>query len=374
MTPPLPWPVKRAADEYEDHMKEVLKKAPNTIRGARQALNRFIEKQPDTLTTHDFTADLFKDYAGVAFVKLADKTENLQIGHLKRWLQWLAEEDRLGKDKAPWRKLVTIKKPKSARKKGFIRKSGTLEALVEAARDWHERDAYFIQASYYFARRGGEMIVMKVGDIDFTPRPKAKHGIFGFEDIKNRGEREYLPIPEPFAEPLKDWLKIYEELLPDEPDGSRRKLHPDDYLFPALKPGSGKSVKGMRRPMVLRPRLQFPYHSAAETYRRAFRVAGIMRPLGLLTHGTRRGFLDDLINAAAAAGRADGIRLAKTYASHDTEATTELYTDHSRDRDTVGEAFGQIFDNEAPETAEVPERAATVHSLDELRKRRLKAV
>lgn len=356
----------QAAEDYEKHMREILQKAPNTIRGATQAINRFLAMHPTTLETGEFTADLFGAYQTDKFSELAQTTRNLQIGHLKRWLRYLLEEGRLGADLTPWRKMVPTKNPKRKRAKAFIREGDKLPALVKAAREWHERDAVYFLISYWTKKRVSEIVRMRVSDIDFAKRPNATYGVFGFEQVKINGEKQYLPIPKPLAPILKEWLETYAELI-------ERKLVQTDYLIPALHPGSAQSRKGVRMPMVLVPTKQLPYDSAHDIIDRAFKTAGIQRAEGEGTHGLRRGGLDDLIRKAGEQGIPNPMRLAKTAAGHGDERTTENYTDNYKDTWDLGKAQDQMYGDPVAPAAAVPETAAegaTVLSLTDRLNRR----
>jgi integrase len=336
---------------YEDHLRGTLKRAENTIRGAMGAIDRFLGGHPTDLMVKDFTAEMFDAWQADKFAGYAQTTRNLQIGHLKRWLVFLLEEGWLGADRTPWRKMVAIKKPKRTRAKSFVRQDDTLPALVRAGMEWHPRNGYFILVTYWMCRRVSEMSPMRVSDIDFTPRPNADYGVFTFEQIKVNGESQSLPIPEPLVEPLKEWLKVYEELI-------GRKLVRTDYLFPALRIGKAQSRKGVRMPLSMIPTKKLPYDSAHDIIDRAYKMADIVRPPGAALHGLRRGGLDDLIKAANEAGIPNAIRLAMTMAGHGDERTTENYTDNHREVWELGKALAKIH-GRAVEAPEVPAEAPT---------------
>lgn len=360
MTPVI-YTAARAAGDYRRHLIDILGLEPSTVRAATGAMNRFLNTQPSDLLARDFTADMFGAYQ-TTFQGLSEGTRNLQIGHLKRWLKYLASENKLGDDKDPGRKMIPTKNPKNRRRKAFVRKGGKLEALVEAARDWHERDAAYIEVFYWSGRRAGEVAAFKVGDFDLTPRPKMPFGGYSFCNIKTNSNRKTLAIPEPMVAPLEEWFATYAELI-------GRPLTDDDYLFPALKAGNAKVIPGVRMPMILLPRKRLPYSSAKDILTKAFKRAGIERAVGELTHALRRGRLDDLIHDGDAAGFR-GIALAKTLADHRDERTTGIYTDNDREIGELGEAQAKIYGKpevaapeaetpaEAPETGSAAARAA----------------
>jgi integrase len=115
----------------------------------------------------------------------------------------LWERKLLGEDQAPWRFLNRRRKPQRVRPKEFIRRDERDEISVKMG-ERHPRDEHFVRGLYGSARRIGELLAMKVGDIDLTTRPGMPRGIFTFDHNKGRRRRVTLPIPPDFHRELKE--------------------------------------------------------------------------------------------------------------------------------------------------------------------------
>lgn len=338
--------IDKALKEYETYLKANRRLAPKTVGDYVRNAFRFATWSKLTDTT-DITAELVSEYVVQRCGGLADRSFNSYLSQVRLWLVWLAETKRLGEDTAPWRTLILRDRARPVRPKAFIREDEAHE-LAEKAAQWHERDKAFILAMRGTARRKSELCAMTIGDIDREPRPGMSRGVFTFDNTKGRKVRRTLPILPEFDAFLDEWLPLYAQLI-------GRALQPDDYLVPAVKMAKGvKTIKGVRHPLELVPKKRLPEGSAQ----------AIMTKLSNKgTHGLRRGMLSDLKSARQAAGHADGLRLAKTLADHESERTTELYMDERREVADLAAAFEPTPPPEGTK-ASVPDESTSADVID----------
>jgi integrase len=338
-------------NQFDNHMFHVEKLAFSTRRGYLRRTEQFMAYLVDNgfRDTTEITAQLAVDFMEDTYANLGDGTYNLYTIQLRQFLKFLREQGALGADQAPERYLKRRRRPQPTRVKQFIQVED-VEALAQAARDWHPRDEYIIRCLSGMARRAGELCSMDVGDVDLNPRGNAEWGIFRFTNIKT-GRRRYLPIQESLQPHLAEWFRIYERLI-------GRPLDPADPLFPALQRGKGRSYRGMRHPLILNPAKRLPYDSLQDVLKRAGASSA---------HPFRRGMLVDLKDR-------HGIRVAMVYADHAKEETTELYMDERREIDNLGkllskEAAAKKAAEEVPQALPETVMPAGVTSLTERRAR-----
>lgn len=298
--------------------------------------------------------------------QLAERTANLRKGDLRIYLRWLSEEDLLGEDKAPWRRITLTKSPRPVKQKQFAHRE-EIPAYAARARLWHPRDEAYINFQHYLARRSIEIRTARVGQLDLIPRPGYRRGIFLYDNTKASRYNRQVQI-EPDFEPIaKRWLEEYEQLL-------GRPLRKDDYLIPALTPGKGRTMglPGVRRNMKVNPERPVATSSVAQLLDRAG-VPG--------SHSLRRG-------AAVSLKRRLGTKVAREMLDHSSEAITETYMDENREMLEIGELFEAELEKRAKkakkkkakkkdESSKATEKAAEVHTLEDLaarRRRRLSAV
>lgn len=339
-----PLPIPQAMHRYERQVRDIERLARNSVSGRMSIIRRFVGSLPPEV---EWTDQLHETHVAAFFSEVgpqwSDGTYNLYAGRIRRWLEYLAREGMLGADPAPWRNLKPRRLPKAARPKHFLYREEVIE-IAEAAAEWHVRDKYLILLSHAFRRRVSEMVDMKVGDIDLTARPDMPYGVFGYRNIKSRKAVPALPILAEDRPWVDEWLAEYERLLGRPP-------RPHEPLFPALKPGPGRVMRGVRRPMVVNVGKPMPAVSANDLYKRAQTLAGNYVKYRS-SHAVRRGGLVDLLPHVN-----NDIRLVKTYAGHESERTTEVYMDEHKDvRDLAKALLGGSKGEPAPAQPEPTRR------------------
>ena len=326
----------KAVTGYYLYLRDLRRRATSTTTDAARLTTAFVTwmatEYPDVRYTQELVSEHFTRHAESQYKDVADTTYNHYVGTLRRWTRWLAEEGMLGADQAPGRNLLPRENPRRSRKKEFIRED-LAHALAQAAEWWHPRDKYYILLSYYLGRRWSEVSRMRVRDIDFNPRRNMPNGVFVFDNIKSRRPDRALPLREAAAQIIREWFEVYAKEI-------GRPLQGDDFLIPAIGRARGRSVRGVRLPLEIKPKEPIPYPSALAALKRAAERAGVDERT---THGLRRGMLDDLTQETG------HIRVAKVYADHSSERITEEYTDNRREVQDLGALFEQL-DNGPRET------------------------
>jgi integrase len=346
--------ITEAVEAYYSFLVKRLKVADSTAKGRTQEARKLAEflSADDLFDARGLTAERVEEFVFCPrYMGLADKTYNVYLSHLRQFITFLREERLLGDDISPERFLVPRRKPRAKREQARI-KADEIADIAEKGMVWHPRDKYFILASYYMARRAGELCTMRWADIDLIPSPRYKFGRFLFTNHKTHSDAKHRPLRREIQEALIEWKALYAELI-------GRKVKPTDFVFPVLKGGGGARWKGYRRSLTMHPGSQLPYESTRD----------IMYRVGVKgTHAGRRGGLDEVAERW-------GITYAKTLADHASEVTTELYLNRSREVD----ALADVFAEEPPEAAEqapAPVMSLAEHqgvaSLSERRARRLR--
>jgi integrase len=235
----------------------------------------------------------------------------------------------------------------TTRAKSFVREQD-LPKVVAVAREWHERDGAFCEALWASWRRSGELVALRVRDVDLLPYPDSPHGRLTWSNFKAHRPGQVMDMPPALQECLGRWMGLYSSML-------GRDLQPSDYLFPALR-AEGVVSKGKRRRLVLDP--GNPIGQPDSIPRKAFQRAGLWVP-GMACHAFRRGAADALYDLAAQRGHKNPLRLAMTALDHSSEAMTEKYLNKDRDRRDLVEFLSEDG-GPGPAAAPAPSSAPAV--------------
>lgn len=271
--------------------------------------------------------------------KCAPKTWNAELSKIRAFLNWCYENNRLSRHDRHMGRLRERVNQVVITKQWIT--EAQLPVLMDAARQWHERDAAFVAACFYTMRRAGEVKTLRVKDFDFRKYPDSPHGRMHYTNHKGKGRRNAFNLPPRFRTLLTDWFEEYRRIVGRELDG-------DWYAFPALVPDrDGFCVQGMRRLMTLAP--EKPVGDPSGVVAKAMHKSGLHVP-GNAAHALRRGGAREVYYRLRDAGHPNPLRIVKFLLDHRSEQQTEEYLGIEQDRIEAGAALAQVF----PDTDDIP--------------------
>ena len=232
--------------------------------------------------------------------KCAPKTWNSELSKVRAWLNWCYDNNRLDRSQRHMGRLRE-RPNQTVITKQWVRES-ELPIIMDAARQWHPRDAAFVAACFYLMRRAGEIKTLRVKDFDLRAYPDSPHGRLHYTNHKGKGRRNAFNMPPRFRTLVADWFEEYRTIVGYE-------LVPDWFAYPALAPDSdGYCVAGMRRLMTLAP--EKPVGDPSGVVAKAMRNSGLHVP-GNAAHALRRGGAREAYYRLRNAGHPNPLRIIK---------------------------------------------------------------
>lgn len=243
----------------------------------------------------------------------SERTINRNLLRIRMFLSWARDEEYIPMTFDPTRGWHTTKEY-AVRRRTWLTVEQMLTAR-QAAADLCARDGAFFDAHIYTLARGGELSILKVGDIDL------ERGIIKLWRPKTK-TRDELPICAELHGSLTRWLAEYREAM-------GRDLNPDWYLYPARGPRPAARKDGTRQPTPLRP--ERPMSHSNHIIRRALVAAGYDNE-GDGGHVLRRSSARCLYESLRAQGSEFALRIVQSQLGHLSIKQTEHYIGLDSDR------------------------------------------
>lgn len=236
----------------------------------------------------------------------SERTANRNLLRVRGFLQWARAEEYVPSTFDPTRGWSTTKEYPT-RQRTWLTVRQMLQ-VREAAAAVCSRDAAFFDSHMFTLARGGELALLKVGDVNLDRgvirvwRPKTK-------------TRDELPICLELHESLVAWLSDYRDAVGGD-------LDPDWYLYPARGPRPAPRVDGTRLPHPLRPnrKMSHPGH----IIRRALVASGYDNE-GDGGHVLRRSSARCLYESLRNSGAENALRIVQAALGHQSIRQTEHY-------------------------------------------------
>jgi integrase len=325
-----------AIDEYlKAKSQSVWSPTGSTYGNASSTLRIFLRCLRDRLGREPLTTDLEDDNVfGVISsrwpVTGTTKTHNVNYARVKAFARWLqATRHDSG--------VLTVfleHKPKAPELDVTFIEREEMQKVIDTIYPYAPRDARLIQLSYELSRRAGEMVMLKVKDLQLKRTTvDAPHGTYTYTQRKTGGDRKTTRLTASQRELILTWLSEYESLVGEKPKD-------EWYLFPASI-GTGTAVRGQRRPRRLIPTEYI--REPSPVWKNALKDAGVYSR-GKGSHAGRRGSLTEDYYAMREAGIVDPIPHLQQKAGHGSRKTTEGYIRMKEAERQSFEALQQIDD------------------------------
>lgn len=285
-------------------------------------------------------------------------THKVSTGRVKALFSWLVKRGYVDSEKVDALLAYNPEKPDIEKKYASQEDVEKTFAVLKAR--GKNRDAYLVALTFWMMRRGGEMVRLSVGDIDFTPTADEPHGHFWYVEGKGKRGRQRVMLRWQAKKLLEEYLAWYAAEI-------GRPLEDDDFLFPRYIVNGVKAGIGGRSLVVMRPKIPILEHD--EIYRDAWKAAGVYESKKG-GHACRRGGMSDAFEKLDEAGYADPIEHIMALSGHKSRAVAEAYIDKDAKRLRAQRAFNDIDAPTAPKPEEVSQPASNVISFgDRLRSR-----
>jgi len=249
----------------------------------------------------DVVARMFSQHAS-----WSERTANRNLLRLRGFLRWCRDEEYVPMNFDPTRGWVTMQEC-AVRQRTWL----TVDEMMrvrKAAADVCARDAAYVDAHIYTLARGGEIALLRIGDVDLDRgvihlwRPKTK-------------TRDELPICQELHDSLVRWLTEYRETMGGNLDSAW-------YLYPARGPRPAPQKDGSRKPHLLR--VDRPMSHPGQIVRRALVACGYDSD-GDGGHVFRRSSARCLYESLRAQGAEHALRICQATLGHQSLRQTEHY-------------------------------------------------
>lgn len=236
----------------------------------------------------------------------SERTSNRNLLRIRGFLEWCRAEEYVPSNFDPTKGWTTAKEYPTRQRTWLT--VAQMMAARQAAAEVCARDAAFFDAHVYTLARGGELALLKVGDVDL------ERGVIKIFRPKTK-TRDELPICLELHDSLVTWLAEYRDAVGGD-------LEPDWFLYPARGPRPAPKADGSRLPHPLR--VDRPMSHPGHIIRRALVATGWDNE-GDGGHVLRRSSARCLYESLRAQGAENALRIVQAALGHGSIRQTEHY-------------------------------------------------